>query len=62
MAYRRIVDAVHEIGLLLIALAPLDYTLDPRPMGATWGFMIGFVALGVVLIALSILADWRFLK
>jgi hypothetical protein len=62
MAYRRIADALHEIGLLLIAFAPLDYALDPRPFSATWVSMISFLVLGIAFVGLSIVGDWRFLK
>jgi len=58
-AFRRILDALHEIGLLLVALAPLDYALDERPLKTTWPYMIVFVTVGVVLIALCIVGEWR---
>jgi hypothetical protein len=57
-ARQRIVDAFYEIGVLLIAFAPLDYTVDPRPLRTTWQAMVSFVSLGFAFIALSIYSEW----
>jgi hypothetical protein len=58
-AYRRIIDSRQDIGLLLIAFAPLDFTLDHRPLQTTWPYLLAFAVVGLMLIALSILAEWR---
>jgi hypothetical protein len=59
-AYRRFIDAIHEIGLLLIALAPLDYAIDQRPMKETWRPLVIFLAIGAACLTLSILMEWSF--
>ena len=58
-AYQRIIDSLQEIGPLLIAFAPLDFTLDERPLQTTWPYLLAFVVIGLMLIALSILGEWR---
>ena len=58
LARRRVVDAFYEIGILLIAFAPLDYSLDQRPFRTTWQAMVSFVLLGLAFIALSIYSEW----
>lgn len=59
-ALRRIIEAIYEIGVLLFAFAPLDYTLDPRPFSATWPLVAGFVFFGAVLIVFCVVVEWRY--
>jgi hypothetical protein len=59
LAYRKVVDALHEMGLLLLVFAPLDYAVDVRPLTETWRTLIGFIALGMLFLGASIVGEWR---
>ena len=53
---RRLTDLYREVGTLLIAFAPLDYSLEPA--AARWT-LVGFVVVGIALFALSVIHEAR---
>lgn len=52
-----------EIGILLIAFAPLDVglgvALNDKRLGDTWPFLVVFLVAGVIAFAIGAVAEWR---
>jgi hypothetical protein len=58
VAYRRFEDFSRETGTLLVAFAPLEAILGSG--NVKWGWMLFFIASGIVFILLSIALEfWR---
>lgn len=55
-AYRRVEDAIREIGTLLVAFAPLDVALTE---GRRWGTLLLFLLLGASLFIGSLWLERR---
>lgn len=51
--------ACNEVGILLVAFAPLDVGIDVRPLAKTWGELVGFFAAGIVLFVAGTYGEWR---
>ena len=59
--FERIEDAMREIAVLFVALAPLDVVLGAsRPRAFTYGLI--FVAIGVILFAWALFIERRRLR
>jgi hypothetical protein len=57
-AIERVEDAVREIAVLFVALAPLDVALGAeRPHAIAYGLI--FVAVGVMLFLWTLFNEWR---
>ena len=56
-ARERLLDAMREVGVLLIAFAPLDAVLVESPRRRN-GLLI-FLALGLFLFLVAIIVEWR---
>jgi len=57
---RRVVEGLREVGVLLIAFAPLESALrGPDPAYHT-RFLIEFGGGGLLLFGVSLLLEWRF--
>jgi len=50
---------MREIGVLLMAFAPLDVAISGGREFA-WGTLLGFFSTGFGLFVLALLAEWRF--
>lgn len=57
--HRRILEALREVGVLLIAFAPLDVVLKGGKE-LQWGAMLSFFLVGLSAFALGSIAEWRF--
>ena len=53
----RLLEAMREIGILLIAFAPLDYAVSGT--GRYGASLSVFVIVGLVLVLGAILGEWR---
>jgi hypothetical protein len=53
----RILEAMREIGVLILAFAPLDVALGPSPHSART--LLIFLGLGFFLFAGSLVFEWR---
>jgi len=56
----RVLEATREIGILLIAFAPLDFAVSDAPIRTTWPYLSGFLLIGLAVLISSILVEWRF--
>lgn len=54
-----LVDAPKEIGVLILAFAPLDAALDTRALEQIWPEVVVMMVIGLVLFVLSLYNDWR---
>ena len=55
----RIVEAMREIGILLLAFTPLDFAVGPEPVGNRWRSVTFFVVLAVGLFGFSVVFERR---
>jgi hypothetical protein len=55
----RILEAMREIAVLLLAFAPLDVALTPSPIRRSAGTLLIFLGLGVFLFAATLVFEWR---
>ena len=55
-ARRRIEEGMREVGILLIAFAPLDAVLAERP---AVGVLLFFLLLGIALFTTALVLEWR---
>jgi len=55
---KRIIDGLLEIGILLIAFAPLDVAVNPSTAGPQAAKR--FLIYGVILFVVGLLLEWRF--
>jgi uncharacterized membrane protein len=55
----RILEALREIGMLLMAFGPLDIALSEKGLANRWGFLLLFVGGGLVLFVLALIVEWR---
>lgn len=56
-AYKRLIDALGEIGLLLVAFAPLDWGFSKRTDGDK-DFAVVLFWIGVFLLVVALIAEW----
>ncbi len=56
IANERLTGLYREVGTLLLAFAPLDYSLEPD--AAAWS-LAGFIVAGISLFALSVFREVR---
>lgn len=56
----RIFEGLREVGLLLIAFAPLEAALSNSASSRPAGFLIKFLGGGLLLFGLALLLEWRF--
>lgn len=56
---RRIREGLREVGILLIAFAPLEAALNRSHLRDAWGFLVAFVGIGVTLFAFATFLEWR---
>ena len=52
----RVAVLCREVGTLLVAFAPLDYSIQQAPRSET---MTGFVVAGAALFTVSLVIEWR---
>jgi hypothetical protein len=50
---------MREIGVLLIAFAPLEAGLSPEPLSDSVTFLLVFLGGGFGLFSLALLLEWR---
>jgi hypothetical protein len=55
----RVLEAMREIGILLIAFAPLGFAVTDAPATSSWPYLSGFLIVGLALLASSIIVEWR---
>jgi len=60
LAWTRIEDALREVGVLLIALTPLDVAFSDAP--APVGTAMFFLSIGLLLFVLSLFIETRRVK
>ena len=53
----RIVEAMREIGILLMAFSPLDVALGSKPLAESARILAAFLLVGLVLFVLSLLGE-----
>jgi hypothetical protein len=58
----RLLEAVREIGILLIAFAPLDFAVSGVGARIYWPTLVGFLLVGFLLPAIGIAGEWRLRK
>jgi hypothetical protein len=56
---RRVVEGLREVGVLLIAFAPLEAGLSEAPLSASVKFLSVFLCGGFGLFGLALLLEWR---
>jgi hypothetical protein len=56
---RHVLDGIREIGVLLIAFAPLEAGLSPEPLLGSVTFLFGFLGGGFGLFSLALILEWR---
>ena len=54
-----LLEAAREIGVLLIAFAPLDFAVSSGPARQYWFFLLGFLVAGVLLLSIGVAGEWR---
>jgi hypothetical protein len=60
-AHVHILAALREIGILLVALSPLESIIrENEKKGLQWGALIGFILVGLFVFALGTIGEWRF--
>jgi hypothetical protein len=55
----RILEALREVGILVIAFAPLDVVMDTAPLEVTWKRLTGSMVVGFLLFASGVIGEWR---
>ena len=55
----RILDGMREIGVLLMAFAPLDVALNRTALRDGIGVLVAFVGVGALLFVGSLVLEWR---
>jgi hypothetical protein len=55
----RVLEAGREIGILLIAFAPLDFAVGGAPIAESWPYLFGFLLVGFVGVSTCIVIEWR---
>lgn len=53
----RIVHALQEIGILLMAFAPLDGALSNEPWAKEWNVIVGMFGVGLVCFMLGVIGE-----
>jgi len=56
----RIVEAMREVGVLLIAFTPLDAALQPRDIHPVGVFLAVFLGAGLLLFFGALILEWRY--
>jgi hypothetical protein len=59
IAAERVLEAMREVGILLIAFAPLDFAVSGAPVRISWPYLLGFLLAGLILLSSSILVERR---
>jgi hypothetical protein len=59
IARERVLEAMREVGILLIAFAPLDFAVSGAPIGRSWPYLLVFLVVGLSLLSSSILIERR---
>lgn len=54
----RLEEGMREVGVLLIAFAPLDAFMKPGEP-TPWGILVFFVVAGILLFWLALVLEWR---
>lgn len=60
LAKLRVAEALREVGILVVAFAPLDTLLSPTNLAATWPTVLGLIVEGCLVFALGVLGEVRF--
>ena len=55
----RILEGLREVGVLLIAFAPLESALRSNETSHPARFLVGFLGAGLLLFGLALLPEWR---
>ena len=56
---RRVVEAMREVGVLLIAFTPLDIVVSDGGLTGHWGSFVLFFGVGVTSFFLGVIAEWE---
>jgi hypothetical protein len=59
IAALRALEAMREIGVLLIAFAPLDFAVSGEPVRSSWPYLLGFFLAGLLLLIAGISGERR---
>ena len=57
----RIFEGLREVGVLLIAFAPLEAGLSEKDVLDQARFLVGFLGGGFLVFGLTLVLEWRFL-
>ena len=55
----RILEAMREIGVLLLAFTPLDIALNPSSVRDSAGALLLFIGVGLFLFGAALVFEWR---
>ena len=55
----RILEGLREVGVLFVAFAPLDVSLNPAPLSKSWPKLVGFLLVGILLFLAGVFGERR---
>jgi hypothetical protein len=55
----RILEGLREVGVLLVAFAPLDMAIGEKPLADSWPILVMFFLAGLTMFVMALILEWR---